>query len=405
MLRVLLTKRLRDTLLSRHSRCIGKLTAHTSKKESYFVCYGRSLPVAGLHHPQTRRSSSSYDGLLLSEKAPGTVHVCKYSGTLNVVSDTKHVNRSIQTYGGRGVPSDREKSHHAIMYTGTFPPEEFPEERSGWSWDRGMGPPIRVIGDKPSDQLDPRSRVNFLKTYTVEHYVKVHHFGRVDPDQGEAILMSQFNSHWNIQPHFAVPPRPRPPPTQLEQNVNVYGPQVMGYSAALPTPPRQSGESGPAYGQPMAGHSSWQTTVIPQSSNIHLVPYQPQSHAQYQYVDQGQQQQPQRTSPWTQAIYQHQSQGPAQAQYQQSQRAGSYTQSSQYGDYSQSTQVPYRLPTQASYQPTNQFQHRNPFLHAAQIGGQLPVTPRNSDTDPDPRVTVEVVEPNVRRRDLPGYYR
>ncbi|OCK85582.1 hypothetical protein K432DRAFT_286426, partial [Lepidopterella palustris CBS 459.81] len=84
----------------------------------------------------------------------------------------------IQTYGGRGV-ADKIKSHHAIIYTGSTPPEPLTEERPRHHWELPLGHPIRVVPTKIWEKLDPISRVNFQKIYTVEHNVKVSDFGRV----------------------------------------------------------------------------------------------------------------------------------------------------------------------------------------------------------------------------------
>lgn len=72
-----------------------------------------------------------------------------------------------------------------------------------------LGPSIRVVANKPFDKMDPKSRVNFLKIYTVEHNVKVESFGYVDSNE-EWKLISQFNSHWGIPGIEALPPAIRP---------------------------------------------------------------------------------------------------------------------------------------------------------------------------------------------------
>ncbi|KAF2685720.1 hypothetical protein K458DRAFT_248088, partial [Lentithecium fluviatile CBS 122367] len=86
---------------------------------------------------------------------------------------------SIQTYRGRGVPANKVKSHHAIMYTGDHPPPPLAPEYPRGPYELGMGDPIRVIPYKPWERMNPVSRVNFTKLYTVEHNVKVHMFGYV----------------------------------------------------------------------------------------------------------------------------------------------------------------------------------------------------------------------------------
>ncbi|ORY18203.1 hypothetical protein BCR34DRAFT_456380, partial [Clohesyomyces aquaticus] len=87
--------------------------------------------------------------------------------------------RSIQTYGRRGVPDNKVKAHHAMMYTGTTVPSPLQSELPVGTIDRAMGPPIRVLPYYLYEKLDPLSRVNFFKIYTVEHNVKVRPFGKV----------------------------------------------------------------------------------------------------------------------------------------------------------------------------------------------------------------------------------
>jgi hypothetical protein len=111
--------------------------------------------------------------------------------------------RPIQTYGGRGVPENKANGHHAIMYTGPNPPPSTPSEVA--PTEPPMGEPIRVIGNKPWNTMDPMSRVNFVKLYTVEHNVKVEDFGHVDPNN-EWKLMAQFKSHWGIEIAGPLPP-------------------------------------------------------------------------------------------------------------------------------------------------------------------------------------------------------
>jgi hypothetical protein len=45
-----------------------------------------------------------------------------------------------------------------------------------------MMSPIRITPNKERDRLDPRSRINYCKLYTIEHNVKVYDFGMVHKD-------------------------------------------------------------------------------------------------------------------------------------------------------------------------------------------------------------------------------
>lgn len=71
------------------------------------------------------------------------------------------------------------KSEHAIIFTGKERPQpslaELPKRGEA-----GMQPiPIRVDPDRRDGRLDPMSRLNFGKVYTVEHNVKAESFGAV----------------------------------------------------------------------------------------------------------------------------------------------------------------------------------------------------------------------------------
>ena len=53
--------------------------------------------------------------------------------------------------------------------------------------------PIRIELTAPSDKLDPLSRLNYAKTYTVEHNVKVLFIGRVAGNYEQEVATA-FNS-------------------------------------------------------------------------------------------------------------------------------------------------------------------------------------------------------------------
>ena len=106
--------------------------------------------------------------------------------------------RRIQTYNRRGVTPDKTKSHHAIIYTGSEPPPALPRETPRTGEDP-MGAPIRVIPIHRSYKMEPTSRINFYKPYTVEHNVKVFHFGQVPPDDRWK-LEAQFRKAWDLSP-------------------------------------------------------------------------------------------------------------------------------------------------------------------------------------------------------------
>jgi hypothetical protein len=166
--------------------------------------------------------------------------------------------RPIQTYGGRGVPENKANGHHAIMYTGRDPPQPTPSEVV--PTEPPMGEPIRVIGIKPWNTMDPMSRVNFLKLYTVEHNVKVEEFGNVDRDD-EWKLMAQFKSHWSIDIGEPLPPvrhsryydgntfGPAPPNMRPRANPGSWtaAPTQSSYNTSSTTPTPTMHNAQPSY--------------------------------------------------------------------------------------------------------------------------------------------------------------
>ena len=60
-----------------------------------------------------------------------------------------------------------------------------------------MREPIRVVPKHKTEELDPISRVNFVKLYTVEHNTRVREFGFVHEDH-EHLLRRQFYQCWGV---------------------------------------------------------------------------------------------------------------------------------------------------------------------------------------------------------------
>jgi hypothetical protein len=111
----------------------------------------------------------------------------------------------ITTYSGQGVAKRRVvKSEHAIIYTGSIPPQPRPSERPSRG-DTGMRPQsIRVDPDNQTNRLDPMSRVDFGGVHQVWHNIKTKSLGVVNRHSIEA-LMSQFADVWQDQ--FRTRPR------------------------------------------------------------------------------------------------------------------------------------------------------------------------------------------------------
>ncbi|KAL9579632.1 MAG: hypothetical protein Q9212_004999 [Teloschistes hypoglaucus] len=81
----------------------------------------------------------------------------------------------ITTYSGKGtMKKGVDKNAHTIIYTGNQAPRRLPEEK-------GMNKaPLKVIPVGPEEMLDPMSRINIGKPYSVEWNNKVKPIGRLD---------------------------------------------------------------------------------------------------------------------------------------------------------------------------------------------------------------------------------
>ncbi|KAH8746319.1 hypothetical protein F5882DRAFT_493290 [Hyaloscypha sp. PMI_1271] len=96
----------------------------------------------------------------------------------------------ILTYHRQGTTKPGVKREdHAIIYTGDRPPRGIEGE------DQLKLRPIRVIPKTPRDKLEKESRINYAKIYTVEHNVKVHFIGYVDPTFQHK-LVADFDATW-----------------------------------------------------------------------------------------------------------------------------------------------------------------------------------------------------------------
>lgn len=136
------------------------------------------------------------------------------------------------------------------MYTGDQIPEPLPSEQS--PYEQPMGDAIKVVGCKPWNTMDPMSRVNFVKIYTVEHNVKVEEFGKVD-SADEWKLISQFHSHWGI-------PRGKPLPTTSRHKTYTHTPSRAPGPSQIPRTHSGSGSRGTSNLSSMSainGHTSY----------------------------------------------------------------------------------------------------------------------------------------------------
>lgn len=71
------------------------------------------------------------------------------------------------------------------------------------SGERPMLSPIRVRPRISGETMEPMSRLNYGKLYTIEHNLKVEHFGDIHGESLQ-ILMRQFASTWRTEPEDEV---------------------------------------------------------------------------------------------------------------------------------------------------------------------------------------------------------
>jgi hypothetical protein len=103
-------------------------------------------------------------------------------------------------------------NQHAIIYTSSAPPAEYWYTASDNSIvrERLTKDPIKVRRDQkdPEGDLGNRSRINYSKIYTIEHYVKVLNIGMVEENWIPTLLASSMvRRNSPIQPPARHPPR------------------------------------------------------------------------------------------------------------------------------------------------------------------------------------------------------
>lgn len=112
---------------------------------------------------------------------------------------------------------------HAPVYSGKSEP---PEKREKGLMTKKA---IKIDVKEPREKLDPLSRINYAKVYTIEHNVKVLFFGRV-ADSSRRQLAADYNkSH---------PPIQAPPLPYAEEPAGVESSQgyAQGGYSAYPEP-------------------------------------------------------------------------------------------------------------------------------------------------------------------------
>jgi hypothetical protein len=101
--------------------------------------------------------------------------------------------RPILTYGGQGTKKRGVKPQdHAIIYT-EVKDQKRKAVRETEGEEKLRHKAIKMIPNSPRDQLDPLSRLNYAKIYTVEYNVKVCFIGQIS-DKSVKYFVRAFNS-------------------------------------------------------------------------------------------------------------------------------------------------------------------------------------------------------------------
>lgn len=153
------------------------------------------------------------------------------------------------------------KNYHAIIYTGNRVPATRPGEMPTKQNEAPMRDPVHVVPTRPEDSLDPMSRINYEKVYTIEKNWKFLDFGQVDGQHVSQVVSnfeqicqsssSQLGSRLSSQPTSqAGSSRAQPTPSHgyPASTGQTYGGQTVTHNY---TPGMQS------YGQLASSNQSY----------------------------------------------------------------------------------------------------------------------------------------------------
>jgi hypothetical protein len=187
-----------------------------------------------------------------------------------VVVDDRNSGHSIclpiLTYGGQGTRKRGVHAYdHAIVFTSKEPVKARGEKITKRS--------IRVIPSSPREKLDPMSRINYSKVYTVEHNVKICIVGQVS-GKYEQQLTTDYNNT-----HRPLPDRPHPPDITDDDFGHEEGsnrgyfqslmPNTADYSSSTSTySPAQSAWSPPTYAVTSPVYNNSTSTAYPVTSML-----------------------------------------------------------------------------------------------------------------------------------------
>ena len=121
---------------------------------------------------------------------------------------------------------------------------------------------IRIEIKDPAHKLDPLSRLNYAKVYTVEHNVKVLFIGKVAENYEQAVVTAFNDTHPPID-RSPYPERPDSPIFSHAEGPDPHYPNAMDIPSSSRTPTWDTSE-----GHPYTASSYPATTSYPQSPPI-----------------------------------------------------------------------------------------------------------------------------------------
>ncbi|KAH8656069.1 hypothetical protein BGZ60DRAFT_417710 [Tricladium varicosporioides] len=137
----------------------------------------------------------------------------------------------VLTYQGQGVNKKGiRKEGHAALYSSTDKPSFAPGEVLHIK-------PISVQMSSPKEKLDPMTRINFNKVYTVEHNVKIFIIGKIHPDHKQQFYDAWAESMGFMPSSSTATPSPYFPPSNTTPSFQM---PTGGYTSEMPTTPYSS---------------------------------------------------------------------------------------------------------------------------------------------------------------------
>ena len=180
--------------------------------------------------------------------------------------------RPILTYGGQATTKKGVHGRdHAVIFTG--------KSSSIFKGEKLSKKAIRMIPDSSRHHLDPASRINYAKVYTVEHNVKVYFIGKISQKHEQQVTTDYNDTHRPLPDRpfsgdmtdeefgHAEGTDPNYPARQMSQATSSWAPsgaaQTQGFNTV-----QTSTTVASSYKAPM--NSDWSTATTAQPSSLYM---------------------------------------------------------------------------------------------------------------------------------------